>query len=123
MTEKHDAEIEELLRRYQPGAPPTDLWNQIAGLPQSQVSRSLRTWPWAVAAAALLTIAIGLHGAVVPAPDASPAVDSQRAKAIEQELGPTAGSEAMAEWMARREARVRQDARAARATAVEIGLQ
>ena len=109
------ADIEELLNRYRPGAPPPDLWNRI--------SKSPRTWPWAVAAAALLAITLGLHGAVVPAPTAGPAVDTQRVKAIAEELGSTPGSEIMAEWMARQEARAEQDARAARATAVEIVRQ
>jgi hypothetical protein len=115
VTEKHDAEIEALLNRYQPAAPPNDLWNQI--------SKSQRTWPWALAAAALLLITMGLHGAVVPAPGAEPAVDTQRVEAIVEELGRTPGSQVIAEWIARREARAEQDARAARATAVEIVRQ
>ena len=123
MTEKHDAEIEALLKRYQPAAPPSDLWNQISKSPDSQMSTSRRTWPWAVAAAALLMITFGLHGAVVPAPDTSPDLDTQRVEAIVEELGRTPGSQAIAEWIARREARAEQDARAARATAVEIVRQ
>ena len=123
MTEEHDAEIEALLSRYQPAAPPSDLWQQISKSPDSQISKSPRTWPWAVAAAALLTITLGLHGAVLPAPDAPPDVETQRVEAIVEELGRTPGSQVIAEWIARREARAEQDARAARAAAVEMVRQ
>ncbi len=52
MSEHDDRVVEALLRRYRPmDAPPA----AIVG----------RTWPWAVAAAALLAITIGLHGAVI----------------------------------------------------------
>src|SRR5436190_1750654 len=103
-SEKPDTEIEELLSRYRPAGPTTDLANQISTFPHSHISKS--SWPWAVAAAALLAITIGLHGAVVRAPDASSIVDAQRVQAISEELGGTPGSEVTAEWMAQREARV-----------------
>jgi hypothetical protein len=119
---KTDAEIEKLLSRYRPAEPRRELWDQISRFPHSKISKSARTWPWAVAAAALLIISLGLHGAVVPAPDAAPEVDAQRVEAIVEDLGRTPGSEAIAEWIARREARAEQ-ARAARATGVEIVRQ
>jgi hypothetical protein len=120
---KTDAEIEKLLNRYRPSGPRRELWDQISTFTHSKSSKSARTWPWAVAAAALLMITLGLHGAAAPAPDASPASDIQRVEAIVEELGRTPGSEVIAEWLARREARAEQDALAARATAVEIVRQ
>lgn len=76
-----------------------------------------------MAAAALLAITVGLHAAVVPAPDVSPAVDAQRVQAIAEALGGTPESRVMAEWIARREARAEQEARVARAAAPEIDRQ
>jgi hypothetical protein len=122
VTDKHDAEIEARLKRYQPAAPPSDLWIQISKSPDPQISKSPKTWPWAVAAAALLAITVGLHGAVIPAPDTRPAVETQRVEAIVEELGRAPGSQVIAEWIARREARAEQDARSTRA-AVEIVRQ
>ena len=120
---KTDAEIERLLSRYRPAEPRRELWDHISTFPHSKISKSPRTWPWAIAAAALLTVTLGLHGAVVPAPDATPAVDTQRVNAIEEELGRAPGSEVLAEWIARRELRAEQDARAARATSLEVVRQ
>ena len=45
-----DPELEDLLRRYRPAGPPPDLRARI--MPGAVPVR--RTWPWAVAAAALL---------------------------------------------------------------------
>jgi hypothetical protein len=104
----NDHEIESLLRRYRP----------ISTFPHLHISKS--TWPWAVAAAALLAISVGLHAAVVPAPDLSSAVDAQRVRTIAEALGGSPGSEDLAEWMARREARVELEARLNRAAAPEI---
>src|SRR4029450_13499971 len=102
-SEKTAAEIERLLSRYRPAEPRRELWDHISTFPHSQISKSPRTWPWAIAAAAFLTVPLGLHGAVVPAPDATPAVDTQRVNAIEEELGRAPGSEFLAEWIARAE--------------------
>lgn len=100
----NDEEIEALLQRYRP----------VTRLPDYQTTRFPRTWPWAVAAAALLSITVGLHTAEVPAPDASPFVDPQRVLAIAEALGGTPQSQVMAEWIVRREARVEEEARVAR---------
>jgi len=115
-----DPEIENLLRRYRPLPPGEHLSGAIANSPGHQIAKSRKTWPWAIAAAALLTITLGLHGAVVPAPDASLAAETRRVAAIVEELGGAPGSDVMAEWIAQRERRAEQDARAERWTAVEM---
>ena len=74
-----------------------------------------------MAAAALLAISVGLHTVAAPAPE--PLVDAQRIDAIAEALGRNPGSEAIAEWMARRETRAEEEARIARAAAPEIGRQ
>jgi hypothetical protein len=51
-----DPELDELLRRYRPAAPPPELRNRLT------VLRSMRrTWPWATAAAALFVVTCGLQ--------------------------------------------------------------
>jgi hypothetical protein len=54
-----DDKIRELLGRYQPAGPPSELRKRAL----APSARSLRTWPWAVAAAALLAITLGVHAA------------------------------------------------------------
>jgi hypothetical protein len=119
----HDRDIESLLRRYRPMAASHGLGDRITQSPNRQITKSDRTWPWAVAAAALLAISVGLHAAVPPAPDTSPLVDAQRVQAIAEELGGTPESRIMAEWIARHEALVEQEARLARAAAPELDRQ
>ena len=106
-----DREIESLLRRYRPADPRAELNGRIASalaMPPAKPS-----WPWAIAAAARLAIGIGLHA---PAPSHEPrtSFDRERAAAIADELGRGPGSDAFAEWIARREARAAEEARAAR---------
>ncbi len=113
---KEDTEIETLLSRYRPAEPRRDLWDRISTFPHSQISKSERVWPWAVAAAALLVVTIGLHAAVVPAPETSVPVDAARVQAIADELGGGAESRIVAELIARREAMLEQE-RLARASA------
>jgi hypothetical protein len=112
----NDRDIEKLLRRYQPV-------DQISRSPNLHISKPARTWPWAIAAAALLTISVGLHAAVASVPDPSAIVDAQRIQAISEELGGGPGSEVIAEWMARREARAEREARMARTAEPEIDRQ
>lgn len=116
MWKSDDTEIEELLSRYRPAPPRADLRNQISKLPNIQISKSERVWPWAAAAAALLAVTIGLHAAVVPAPEPSSLVDPARVQVIAEELGGGADSRIVAEWIARREAMLEQE-RLARASA------
>lgn len=100
----NDQDIEALLRRYRP----------VTQLPEYPITGSSRTWPWAVAAAALLAITVGLHGAAVPALDAPSSVDEQRVQAIIDDLGGPQNRR-LAEWIARQEARADREARLARA--------
>jgi hypothetical protein len=48
--------IESVLRRYRPVGPPADL--------QARILAARRTWPWAVAAAALLALTLGARTGV-----------------------------------------------------------
>jgi hypothetical protein len=65
-----DHEIEQLLNRYRPADPPDDLLSSITRSPGYEFVKPSRTWPWAVAAAALLLMTIGLHvSAFVPSPE------------------------------------------------------
>jgi hypothetical protein len=118
----HDRDIESLLRRYRPSPPKSDLWNQITKSPHFEITKSPRTWPWAVAAAALLVITIGLHAAVPPAPDTATEVDGARVQAIAEELGGTPESRVTAEWLARAEAMAERE-RLARAAGPELQRQ
>jgi hypothetical protein len=52
-------DIEDLLGRYQPSGPPPSLRGRVV----DGVADRRRTWPWAVAAAALLVATVVLHGA------------------------------------------------------------
>ena len=70
-----DEEIEALLGRYRP----------IARTGELRLGRAPRAWPWAMAAAALLAITIGLHAGVSPAPE--PPLDQARVQAIADQLG------------------------------------
>jgi hypothetical protein len=104
---KQSPKIEELLSRYRPAGPRTDLWDQISKFPNSHISKS--TWPWAVAAAALLAVSLGLDAAVMPARETSALVDRARVQAIVDELGGSPESRIMAESIARREAVLEQE--------------
>lgn len=108
-SDNEDTEFEELLSRYRPADPRSDLWDQISKLPDSQISKSERAWPWAVAAAALLAISVGLHATVVAPPESSSLVDPARVQAIVDELGGSPDSRTMAEWIARREASIERE--------------
>jgi hypothetical protein len=51
-----DHDLEQLLRRYRPIAPPADLRSRVLELPGED-----RAWLWTAAAAALLVLGIALH--------------------------------------------------------------
>ena len=52
-----EEKIRELLDRYRLVGPPADLRARAL----APVTRALRVWPWAAAAAALLAATVGLH--------------------------------------------------------------
>src|SRR5687768_10440178 len=106
---EQDADIEEILSRYRPAGPRSDLWAEISTFPHSQISKSERVWPWAVAAAALLAVSVGLHAAVLPPPETSSLVDPVRVQAIVEQLGGSPENRVMAEWIARREAMLERE--------------
>jgi hypothetical protein len=85
-----ERDIEALLRRYRPADPPEELARRVIDgfrvhgeeresrgvrLEAEEIDRR-RTWPWAVAAAALLALTVGLHAAarVPPAAPNTPDV-------------------------------------------------
>lgn len=119
---KEDTEIEQLLSRYRPAEPRSDLWNQISTFPNSHISKSARAWPWAVAAAALLAITVGLHATVVQPPPDSPVPDARRVELLAEELGGSREGQAVAEWLVIGEARAEHD-RLARVAALAQGRQ
>jgi hypothetical protein len=80
----NDDQLEQLLNRYRPVGPPDDWLSPITGSSNHPIAKSPRAWPWAIAAAALLVITIGLHVlAFVPShqPESAAAAD------IAQQLG------------------------------------
>ena len=97
---KDDQELEDLLRRYEPAAPRASLRSRVIA---SSV-REPRAWPWAVAAAALVVLAVGLATAaarVIEPVDADSAT-SQRAlevEALASIVGDADNPRALAEWM------------------------
>jgi hypothetical protein len=105
-----DRDVEELLNRYRPSDPRPELRERITAGDgsgnvhgQARTDEAIgRTWPWAAAAAALLVIAIALHGAA-----ALSAVDVPRnagivndAAALSMELGGDDSARRLAEAMA-----------------------
>ena len=90
-----DDDILDPLRRYRPVGPPPRLRGRVV-----QVKPAARTWPWAVAAAALLVLSVALNtGArqidrrtALLVPDAVPAADPL--EALPEALRATAEREA-----------------------------
>jgi hypothetical protein len=118
--EKHNPEIEELLRRYRPAEPPSDLCDQISKFPHFQISKSPRTWPWAVAAAALLAMTVGLHAGTFGRLEDEYPVDERRVQAVADDLGGPQ-SRVMAQWIVLQEARADRETLLARAAQVDLG--
>jgi len=59
-----DRDVEALLARYRPAHPDPEFESRLSFRLKAEATESSgRTWPWAVAAAALLAITIGLHAA------------------------------------------------------------
>ena len=115
----HDSDIEGLLKKYRPAAPPEALETRIFQLadPGAIRTTTARTWPWAVAAAALLALTIGLHAFSLtgPAGAADQGLDVQRVQMLAAEIGGP-GARATAEYIVRQEQRADAAADQARMT-------
>jgi hypothetical protein len=120
-----DSEVEALLQKYRPANPPDGLAERLAHAPQFAIAGSPapRAWPWAVAAAALLAVTIGLHAfAIVSAPAAAErALDAQRVQAVADQIGGP-NARVVAEYIVREEQRADAEARQARMDAQPQGL-
>jgi|tagenome__1003787_1003787.scaffolds.fasta_scaffold20776684_2 hypothetical protein len=105
-----DSELEALLNRYRPADPPGGLEDRLLEQP-ALVFRDPRTWPWAVAAAALLAVTIGLHVAALAASSAgADPLDAQRVQVVAEQIdGPAA--RVLAEDIVRQEQRAEERAR------------
>jgi hypothetical protein len=105
----NDDGVERLLARYRPADPDPALAEAIATAASADdpTRRPGRTWPWAVAAAALLGITIGLHAPVRSAP-ADPAVGNpvfaEQLDALAEQFGGSPAARALADSMLRHEA-------------------
>ena len=97
-----DNEIERTLQRYRPVDPPEDLLDRILTGDRSALAfPEPRTWPWAVAAAALLALIIGLHSGSAN----DPSVDATRREIadLSASLGGDALAQETATWLVRTE--------------------
>jgi hypothetical protein len=92
-----DDEIEALLGKYRP----------IARTSSLKEPYPARTWPWAVAAAALLALTVGLHATAVASAPPAP-VDEARVSMLAEQFGGTADGRALAEWLVRQEQRAEE---------------
>jgi hypothetical protein len=111
-----DSELEALLKKYRPVDPPHGLERRIFDPPPGRIARTeRRTWPWAVAAAALLAITVGLHAFSISASPTRPGVvlDEQRVQAVADEIGGP-NARVGAEHIVRQEQRADADAMQAR---------
>ena len=90
-----DDDLERLLQRYEPAAPPASLRARAIGAR----TEAKPAWPWAVAAAALLAMTVWLHGArtLLPTPAGADTPSSYGEEALLAEmLGGTDDARAMA---------------------------
>lgn len=113
----HDDDVDDLLRKYRPAAPSRAFEERLLQSLDGKTRRlpQPRTWPWAVAAAALLAITVGLHVSSTTAPvRTSELLDTQRVQALADEIGGPAAA-AMAEYIVRQEQRADAQAEQARA--------
>jgi hypothetical protein len=110
-----DSDLEALLNKYRPADPPPSLARLVESpnLPVPQSSNP-RTWPWAVAAAALLAVTVGLHAFSLTASTtpADTVLDAQRVQAVADEIGGP-GARVIAEYIVSEEQRADAEARQA----------
>ena len=74
-----DNELDDLLRRYRPLAPPPELRARLV----AAEPHGARAWPWAAAAAVLLAATLGLQLARVQMDEASEHVDPREAAELQ----------------------------------------
>lgn len=86
-----DRDLEQLLRRYRPADPPSDLRERC--LAQAADEPPVRGWPWAAAAAAMLAAATGFATATARL-DPLAVVPDERVLAIERLAALLGGDEA-----------------------------
>lgn len=104
-----DREFDGLLRRYRPTGPPPDLERRVIKAADPQITRSPASWPWAIAAAVLLAVTVGLHGAVASPPGEVLVADPGRVRLLAHELGTSPESQELAQWLAMAEAKAEHD--------------
>ena len=113
----HDDDVDGLLRKYRPVAPSRAFEESLLQSLDREALRSSqpRTWPWALAAAGLLTVTIGLHAmSRTPAAAIEPALDAGRVQDLADDIGGP-HARAMAEYIARQEQRAYAEVEQARA--------
>ena len=106
-----DRDVEALLARYRPADPDPEFESRLSFRLKAEATESSgRTWPWAVAAAALLAITIGLHAGVVAGspPNETDSEMMRRTADLTEQLGAGADGRRVADWMIRQEAAPRE---------------
>lgn len=94
MTDMDDDKVRELIGRYRPVGPSSDLRERALGAS----THPTPTWPWAAAAAALLAATVGLHAATNRAIAAvTPPADRLSVDALATAMGGTEDARQAAE--------------------------
>ena len=113
----HDDDVDGLLRKYRPAAPSRAFEENLLQSLDRETwrAREPRTWPWAVAAAALLAITVGLHVVSMTAPvPLEPRLDLRRVQDLADDIGGP-NARVMAEYIVRQEQRADDEAEQVRA--------
>ena len=100
MTDMDDRDLETMLGRYRPAAADAGLKGRVLG----PAAATGRTWPWAVAAAALLAMSLGLHmnasrGMAKMQAGLPPDERAVALQGLAEKLGGTAASRELAEQL------------------------
>ena len=113
----HDDDVDGLLRKYRPAAPSRAFEDSLLQSLDRETLRppQPRTWPWAVAAAALLAITVGLHAVSMTAPGPlEPRLNIRRVQDLADDIGGP-NARVMAEYIVRQEQRADDEAEQVRA--------
>jgi hypothetical protein len=101
----NDDDLARLLRGYEPVGPPASLRARVVG----KRTNARRTWPWAAAAAALLTVSVWLGSSAESVMQRAEVnldvAETQRAlevEALSELVGDAENPRARAEWMIER---------------------